>query len=56
MRKILAACRDGRLTVGELAARTEAAQRAKSADTLTRVIADLPGPARATAGSRRGTR
>ena len=52
--QIVAACIDGRLDPGELAARSEAAQQATTLAGLSAVVADVPGPGhhRATAGHR----
>ena len=55
--QIVAACADGRLDHAELAARSEAAQRAATLSGLGAVIADIPGPGQASvAGCRRRAR
>jgi hypothetical protein len=51
--RILAACADGSLELSELAARTEAAQQATTLPGLSAVIADIPGPGRASVAGRR---
>jgi Domain of unknown function (DUF1707) len=55
--RIVAACADGHLDPSELGARSEAAQRATTLPGLSAVIADIPGPGRASvAGHRRRAR
>jgi hypothetical protein len=55
--RILAACADGSLDPSELAARSEAAQQAATLPGLSAVIADIPGPGRASvAGPRHRAR
>jgi Domain of unknown function (DUF1707) len=55
--RIVAACADGRLDHAELAARSEAAQRAGTMPGLGAVLADIPGPGQASvAGYRRRAR
>jgi hypothetical protein len=56
--QLVAACADGRLDPGELAARTEAAQQATTLSGLSAVVADVPGQGHAVplAGQRRGAR
>jgi Domain of unknown function (DUF1707) len=51
--QIVAACVDGRLDPGELAARSEAAQRATTLSGLSAVIADLPGQGHTTMAGHR---
>ena len=57
LHQIVAACADGRLDPGELAARSEAAQQATTLSGLSAVIADVPGRGQAAvAGYRHRTR
>jgi len=51
--RILAASADGSLDASELAARSEAAQQATTLPGLSAVIADIPGPGRASVAGRR---
>jgi hypothetical protein len=51
--RIVAACADGHLDHAELAARSEAAQRATTLPGLSAVIADIPGPGQAAVAGRR---
>jgi hypothetical protein len=51
--RILAACADGSLDPSELAARSEAAHQATTLPGLSAVIADIPGPGRASVAGRR---
>jgi Domain of unknown function (DUF1707) len=53
LERILAACADGSLDPSELAARSEAAQQATTLPGLSAVIADIPGPGRASVAGRR---
>jgi Domain of unknown function (DUF1707) len=52
LRRLIAACADGRLEPGELAARAEAAQQADRLPGLVYVIADIPGPGQAAVAGR----
>jgi hypothetical protein len=55
--RLLTGCAEGRLEPAELAARSDAAQRATTLSDLAHLIADIPGPGQAAvAGRRRGVR
>jgi Domain of unknown function (DUF1707) len=53
LRRLVAACAEGRLDPSELAARSEAAELAATLSGLARVIADIPGPGQAAVAGRR---
>jgi hypothetical protein len=57
LHQIVAACADGRLEPGELAARSEAAQQATTLSGLSAIVADVPGHGQAAmAGHQRRAR